>query len=172
MDDRLRQPHRCAIAWPSLLPAQSERWLQWDIAPCVSFIPRPRAREPPAETSLSVAELEPATPYIFRVRGRGTFAWGPFSAPSEALSTTGEPLSSLGGGASAFGAGADPAAVLEEALLAVRKEIWALKYLSAEAARTAVRKLKMRYHPDKAPADRRELFLELSKVINTETGQF
>lgn len=117
-----------------------------------------------ADTSLSVAELEPATPYIFRVRGRGTFAWGPFSNASEAFTTMGEPLVSSPGG------GGSPEAALEEALLSVRKEIWALKYLPAESARTAVRKLKMRYHPDKAPPDRRELFLELSKHINTETA--
>lgn len=116
-----------------------------------------------ADMSLSVAELEPATPYIFRARGRGTFAWGPFSPASEAFTTAGDALAGPS-------ASSDPAELYEEALLGVKREIWALQHMPADSARTAIRKLKMRYHPDKAPANRRELFLELSKHINTETA--
>ena len=40
--------------------------------------------------------------------------------------------------------------------------------MSADSSRSAVRRLKLRFHPDKAPPALRRLHEEAFKVINTE----
>lgn len=125
-------------------------------------------------STLSMKGLLPGTPYVFRVRGRGLLSWGSYSPTSEAIFTTGESANASIGAATAAAAaaatGEAKAAAMQEALAVVKREIWAVKHMPAEQARTAVRRLKLRYHPDKAAAEQRPVYEELSKHINTETA--
>ena len=62
---------------------------------------------------------------------------------------------------------------LAAAMLSVRKELAALSVMHPETARSHLRRIKLRYHPDKAAPAQRDLFSELSKRINAETaGKF
>ncbi len=55
-------------------------------------------------------------------------------------------------------------------MLGLRKEVAVLAALHPETARTHLRRLKARYHPDKAPPGQAALHAELSKALNAATA--
>jgi hypothetical protein len=101
--------------------------------------------------------------YVFRVRARsaGAAAWGPWSAASGPVSAAG-----------ALGLQPLPAELtLSDGLKALRRETAALTAMHPEQRRSHLRRLKMRYHPDRASSQQRALFEELSKVLNASTAE-
>ena len=96
-------------------------------------------------------------------------SWGSWSAASEPLVTTGGDIIAA---TEAAVSGAGGEAALKVTLGLLRREIWALRHMAPEQARSALRQLKRRFHPDKATKEQRHVFEEASKVINAETAGF
>jgi hypothetical protein len=111
----------------------------------------------------------PSGAHAFRVcaHNAATLQWGPWSRPSppfEADAAPGSPSNN-----------SPPGELLEgdrqlaAAMLGVRKELLALEGLHPAVRSSQLRRLKAKFHPDKATPEKRALYEELSKHINVAT---